>query len=82
MGKEFRNCKRCGKQFIVMNPQHIYCCTECYDESNRPKPQGFKVTSEKQPKYLTGSQEEAKKIAKQAWDAGMKYGDYVAKNKL
>ena len=82
MGKEFRNCKWCGKQFIVMNPHHIYCCTECYDESNKPQPQGFRLERTKQPKYLTGSQEEAGKIAKQAWDAGMKYGDYVAKNKL
>ena len=82
MRKEFRNCKQCGKQFLVMNPQHIYCCTECYDEANKPQPQGFRLERTKQPKYLTGSQEEAGRIAKKAKDAGMKYGDYVAKNKL
>lgn len=83
MKETFRNCKWCGKRFLVMNPEHIYCCSDCVDAAYSKKLPMVRGSYTAKPKnYITGSQSEAARIAKEAKAAGMEYGEYVAKNKL
>ena len=72
-----KNCQMCGNVFIPRAPSQKYCCRQCARkaeiESNR------KSETKKKNKKSGQHQKAAAEIATKAREAGLSYGQYVAK---
>ena len=72
-----KNCQICGTAFIPQATSQKYCCRQCArqaeQESNR------KSETKKKNKKFGQHQKAAAEIATKAREAGLSYGQYVAK---
>ena len=79
-----RNCDWCKKEYLASNRNSKYCCIDCKN-SNRKERSNIlsRQRYEKQKRNMkTRNNNMLTEISKKAREAGMSYGQYVAKNFL
>lgn len=88
-----KTCPVCGKEYRSLNARQIYCSKECYSKDIREKAKEErekynppkKVSEMDRLKALTKAQilkEDRARVAREAREAGMSYGKYVALKNL
>ena len=81
---ELRECKICGELFVPRTNSHKYCSEECTKESARrnwrTKGEINRAIRKAEKRKSKNKNHEIADIAKKAREAGMSYGEYVARN--
>lgn len=76
MASVIRNCKFCGKEYIVNINNRLYCSVECQRKNaNILRKEYHKRTKKKKPENMRTIAE----INRKASELGLNYGEYVAK---
>lgn len=76
MASTIRNCKLCGKEFIVTTHNRFYCSQQCQRaNANKLRAEYHKSAKRKKPENMRTIAE----INRKASELGMNYGEYVAK---
>ena len=74
--QEMKACKYCGKKFLSVKSNHVYCCSYCSKQARNKlaREEGKKEIPKPKPK----KKDRITEINEAAKAAGMSYGKYVA----